>query len=265
MLASTGSPPATCLVGFERRPRVAVIFCDNPAARRQTLRSPARASAAALVAVIFRLRQITRPREGSRMRKIFSTAMTVGILAVGASGCHQAGNDIAGSVCQKAGQLQLSFRNYRGPVQERGEQLPAVDDQRRTIRRRERAQRLRGHDRLRQLQPPASKMCSREVRRPAAAAAPAAAPARAAAPRSGGTIDGSGGSARRQRRQRARRQRRQRRQRQRRRRQRRQRVRRQRRRRGRRQRRPRRPVGLPGPAASPARGRHGWRLCGRPS
>jgi glucosylceramidase len=36
------------------------------------------------------------------MRKVLSTAMTVGLLAI-AAGCHQAGNDVAGSVCQKAG------------------------------------------------------------------------------------------------------------------------------------------------------------------
>jgi glucosylceramidase len=33
---------------------------------------------------------------------MFSTAMTVGLLAVGTTGCHQSGNDLAGSVCQKA-------------------------------------------------------------------------------------------------------------------------------------------------------------------
>ena len=37
------------------------------------------------------------------MRKIFSATMTIGLLAVEAAGCHQSGNDIAGSVCQKAG------------------------------------------------------------------------------------------------------------------------------------------------------------------
>ena len=36
------------------------------------------------------------------MRKMFWTAMTVGLLAVGPTGCRQSGNDIAGSVCQKA-------------------------------------------------------------------------------------------------------------------------------------------------------------------
>jgi glucosylceramidase len=37
------------------------------------------------------------------MWKIFSATMAVGILAAGATGCRQSGNDIAGSVCQKAG------------------------------------------------------------------------------------------------------------------------------------------------------------------
>ncbi len=37
------------------------------------------------------------------MRKIFSATMAVGLLAVGAAGCRQSGNDIAGSVCQRAG------------------------------------------------------------------------------------------------------------------------------------------------------------------
>ena len=37
------------------------------------------------------------------MRKILSAIMTIGLLAVGATGCRKAGDDIAGSVCQKAG------------------------------------------------------------------------------------------------------------------------------------------------------------------
>ena len=37
------------------------------------------------------------------MRKIFSATIAVGLVAIGAMGCHQSGNDVAGSVCQKAG------------------------------------------------------------------------------------------------------------------------------------------------------------------
>jgi len=37
------------------------------------------------------------------MWKMCSATMVVGLLAAGATGCHQGGNDIAGSVCQRAG------------------------------------------------------------------------------------------------------------------------------------------------------------------
>ena len=37
------------------------------------------------------------------MRKMFSATLAAGILAMGAIGCRQSGNDIAGAVCQKAG------------------------------------------------------------------------------------------------------------------------------------------------------------------
>ena len=36
------------------------------------------------------------------MRSPLSIAMTAGLMAVAAGGCHQAGDDLAGSVCQKA-------------------------------------------------------------------------------------------------------------------------------------------------------------------
>ena len=37
------------------------------------------------------------------MRKMLSATMTIGLLMLGAAGCRQSGNDIAGSVCQRAG------------------------------------------------------------------------------------------------------------------------------------------------------------------
>ena len=37
------------------------------------------------------------------MRKMLSATMTIGLLMLGAAGCRQSGNDLAGSVCQRAG------------------------------------------------------------------------------------------------------------------------------------------------------------------